>query len=273
LARQRREDLEQQLRLVACQARATDRRDACWPVGSRRAIAVIASGHIASAVSQSSPHERRPVSATPPAAPASHASLRTAGVDALSRALARAVLQRCRVDPIPQMTHQWRPGTGGFFDPNCGWYAEVAAMRQRAAARGMGRHFPDDPAKLLPKNTWFAFNPFTDGASFVTPDTKPLNLHGWKALLQKVGPVIVSGKLGGADWGDVGDLKLGIGHYVLIVGASTTNVTLDYMDPLQGDVVRTDDYVRLEPRINTSIAYIDDDALTDRIIALKTSTS
>lgn len=195
---------------------------------------------------------------------------RSGRTDALGAVLARAVLQRYRVNPMPQMTHQWRFGLGLFFDPNCGWYAQVAALRQRAAALGMARHFPANPARLLPNPSLLAFSPHDEGADLAVSIRKPNDLDAWEALLQAVGPVIVSGMLGGADWGTVAAKQLGVGHFVLIVGADAAAGTLDYLDPLQGNTVRTGDYARLDPRIDDWVAHINDDALMDRIAALRT---
>lgn len=200
-----------------------------------------------------------PTSADAPApAPATARSdlASAARADALGGVLARAVLQRYTVNPLPTMTHQWRFGLGLFFDPNCGWYAQMAAMRQRAAALGVA----GDPAQLLPKSTLLGFNPGKagEGAGYTRHMNKPADAQAWEAALQRYGPIIVSGALGGADWGPLG----GVGHYILIVGADANTGTLQYMDPLQGDSVRTGTFAHMDPRIDDDAYRIWDHALT-----------
>jgi hypothetical protein len=181
-----------------------------------------------------------------------------ARADALAPVLARSVrrrlLQRYTVNPLPTMRHQWRFGLGLFFDPNCGWYAQVAAMRQRAASLGLA----GDPKALLPKTTLLGFAPDIDGARYTTQMNKPANTAAWDAALQQHGPIIVSGKLGGADWGPLG----GVGHYILIVGANIATDRLRYMDPLQGNHVRSGTFAHLDPRIDNDVHYIDTGTLT-----------
>ena len=176
--------------------------------------------------------------------------------DALGSVLARAVLQRFTVNPLPTMRHQWRLGLGLFFDPNCGWYAQVAAMRQRAASLRVA----GDAAALLPNSTWWGFNPGKagEGAAYTRRMNKPADTADWEAALQQHGPIIVSGELGGADWGRLG----GVGHYILIVGADATADTLQYMDPLQGNGVRTGAFAHLDPRIDDDAYRIWTHALT-----------
>ena len=176
----------------------------------------------------------------------------------------RRALQRYMVNPLPTMRHQWRPGLGLFFDPNCGWYAQIAAMRQRAAALGLN----GDPKQLQPNSTWYGFDPNTDGSQFTRNFYKPSSLNGWETLLANNGPLIVSGKLGGADWGFLG----GVGHYILIVGTDRTgpaaNHKLKYLDPLQGKAVRSGRFTHLDARINDDVFGIDDAALTAGLAGL-----
>lgn len=204
---------------------------------------------VASAVARTALHDR---ASAPP---------RPATTDTLGSLLAASVrhraLQRYMVNPVPTMRHQWRLGLGLFFDPNCGWYAQIAAMRQRAAALGLG----GDPKALQPNSTWYGFDPNADGAHYTRNLYKPSSLIGWETLLTNNGPLIVSGKLGGADWGFLG----GVGHYILIVGTDRTGPTaghkLKYMDPLQGNVVRSGRFTHLQPRIGHNVVGIDDNAL------------
>lgn len=188
----------------------------------------------------------------------SHHAAAPERADTLAPVLARSVrqrmLQRYTVNPLPTMRHQWRFGLGLFFDPNCGWYAQVAAMRQRAASLGLA----GDPKALLPKTTLLGFDPGTDGARYTTQMNKPADAAGWEAALQQYGPIIASGKLGGADWGPLG----GVGHYILIVGADATADTLQYMDPLQGNSARTGTFAHLDPRIDDDVYRIWTYALT-----------
>ncbi len=207
-------------------------------------------------------------------APDAPAPPRPAPADALGSTLAacvrRRTLQRYMVNPLPTMRHQWRPGLGLFFDPNCGWYAQIAAMRQRAVALNLGA----DPKPLLPKSTWYGFDPNAEGQAYTQQLTKPTTgtmsarLNSWETKLTNHGPLIVSGKLGGADWGFLG----GVGHYILIVGTDRTGPAhkhkLEYMDPLQGNAVRSGRFSHLDARINDDVYRIDDNALRAGVATL-----
>lgn len=152
------------------------------------------------------------------------------------------------------MRHQWRFGLGLFFDPNCGWYSQIAQLRQRAAALGL----PGDPAQLLPKTTLMAWNPGNQGAGYSRQRAKPADTQEWEDMLTTHGPVVVSGKLGGADWGRAG----GVGHYILIVGADPAADTLQYKDPLQGNRLKTGTFAHMDLRIDDDVYTAWDYTLT-----------
>ena len=234
-------------------------------VSQRERDAARRSPAAASAVARTARHDHGPAASAPP---------RPAPADTLGSTLAACVrhrtLQRYMVNPLPTMRHQWRLGLGLFFDPNCGWYAQLAAMRQRA----LDLHLPADPKPLLPKSTWYGFDPNTDGQAYTLQLTKPTTgamstrLNWWETKLTNHGPLIVSGKLGGADWGFLG----GVGHYILIVGTDRTGPPhkhkLKYKDPLQGDAVRSGRFSHLDARINDDVYRIDDNALTAGVATL-----
>lgn len=154
-------------------------------------------------------------------------------------------VQAMFVDPMPHMDHQWKPGLGVFFDPNCGWYCQIAAIKHWVSKLHL-----TCPEDVLPKTSLLGYSPGNEGASLAAAFVKPTTVAGWENLLSQKGPIVVAGKLGGADWGVLG----GIGHFVLIVGADSTNSTLSYLDPLQGNSVRTNDFQHAQDRI-TSHAY------------------
>jgi hypothetical protein len=78
----------------------------------------------------------------------------------------------------------------------------------------------------------------------------------WESLLGSNGPVMAKGKLGGADWGKIRSTKMGIRHWILIVGADATANTLSYKDPLQGNKLKTKDFAQTNDRIG-AIRYLD----------------
>jgi Papain-like cysteine protease AvrRpt2 len=149
------------------------------------------------------------------------------------------------VDPMPPMQHQWQPGIGGFFDPNCGWYCQIAAIKHWAKKLRLSC-----PPDILPKTSLAAYSPWQEGAFLAKSNNKPTTALGWENLLTQQGPLIVAGKIGGADWGALG----GPGHFVLIVGADATADTISYLDPLQGNTVKTEDFQHVLKRM-TSRAY------------------
>ncbi len=149
------------------------------------------------------------------------------------------------VDPMQAMQHQWQPGIGVFFDPNCGWYCQIAAIKHWVSKLHLSC-----PPDILPKTSLLAYSPWKEGAALAKPHGKPTTAKGWETLLTLRGPLIVAGKIGGADWGPLG----GVGHFVLIVGADATADTISYLDPLQGNTVRTEDFQHVLARM-TSNAY------------------
>ena len=156
------------------------------------------------------------------------------------------------VDPMPAMQHQWQPGLGFFFDPNCGWYCQIAAIKHWVSKLHL-----TCPPDVLPKTSVAAYNPWMDGASLAKPHGKPTTARGWENLLHQRGPLIVSGKIGGADWGVLG----GVGHFVLIVGADATADTISYLDPLQGNTVKTEDFQHVLGRMKSNAYSIKVNAL------------
>lgn len=155
-------------------------------------------------------------------------------------------VQAMLVDPMPPMEHQWKPGLGLFFDPNCGWYCQMSAIKHWVNKLNL-----NCPPDILPKTTLASFCPCTDGKALNATYNKPATADHWETLLSVRGPMTVSGKLGGADWGALG----GVGHYVLIVGADATNSTLSYLDPLQGNTVKTEDFQHVQSRITSTYVY------------------
>lgn len=140
-------------------------------------------------------------------------------------------------------------------DLNCGWYC------MRALLYYWFERIHGVPPQTLPlvKSTALAYDPYSDSPGnngwngnllTLNGTTVPINSAGWVNFLTNNGPVIVSGKLGAADWGSVGGKKLGVGHFVLVVGADAANDTLSYKDPLQGNSIRTKDFTHTFARID-----------------------
>lgn len=164
-------------------------------------------------------------------------------------------IQRMRVDPIPVMQSQWRFGLGLFFDPNCGWYAQCAAIDHWVKKLGLPE--PKDLQKLLPKSSWYAFSPGVEGKKLAKQLTTPNLLANWEVQLKRAGPIIVSGELG-----TVGPVH-NVGHWILIVGADDTQGTLEYQDPLKAAAVHECNYQDIRPRMDDVAYYVDTDVLWD----------
>lgn len=170
------------------------------------------------------------------------------------------------VNPVPPMQRQ--------KDLNCGYYCERALLDywfQKLNGRSY-RHLNLNKTKIL------SYNPGTDHRrgevdDQISGDTVPQTLSAWESLLKRVGPVIVSGKLGGADWGTwklptpmgTKKWKAGCGHYVLIVGTDTAENKICYKDPLQGDILKEKDYEHTAKRIDQDCVFY-----VDNILAAKT---
>jgi hypothetical protein len=161
-------------------------------------------------------------------------------------------IQAMFVDPMPPMEHQWKPGLGVFFDPNCGWYCQMSAIKHWVSKLKL--KCPDD---ILPKTSLLAYCPWNEGKALAKGYPKPSSAAAWETRLTQSGPLVVAGKIGGADWGVLG----GVGHFVLIVGADATKGTISYLDPLQGNTVKTEDFQHVQDRITSNAYGIDVDKL------------
>ena len=162
-----------------------------------------------------------------------------------------------QVPHMPFMQHQ--------KDLNCGYYCERALLDHWYRRLHGGNTFNH---LHLVKTTIYGYNPGHDNdmptvqADITTASiaTIPLaTLQDWEDLLTRCGPIIVSGNLGGADWGTwrLGrKWKAGVGHYILIVGTDVALGTMDYKDPLQGDGIRTGLYTHIAKRLDDEINYI-----------------
>jgi hypothetical protein len=90
---------------------------------------------------------------------------------------------------------------------------------------------------------------------------KPPALRDWEQLLLLCGAIIVSGKVGAADWGSLG----GIGHYVLIVGVDTKDKELLYKDPLKGDRLRNAAFDHMNGRMKDDTYIINGTTLKNKL--------
>ncbi|EJH3425019.1 kinesin [Escherichia coli] len=109
-----------------------------------------------------------------------------------------------------KMRHQWRPEVGGFVDLNCGWYCKKHNMSDIKAKRNR-----------------LSFG-FSLEDSYCYEIKIPCDIQRYKQALLKHGPIIVSGKLGMADFGLLG----GVNHYILIVSVDTKRGKITIQDPL-----------------------------------------
>lgn len=156
------------------------------------------------------------------------------------------------VNPMPSMSNQvGKPGIFlGFIDLNCGWYCTRALLDhwfQKAAGR-RAAHIH------LPKGTAYGFDPKRGlpaaiQGSMTSLDDAPEDPRDMERMLERFGPIIANGKLGGADWGGARGKKFGINHCILIVGADANLGTISYKDPLAGDSVKTERYSHVFKRI------------------------
>jgi hypothetical protein len=144
-------------------------------------------------------------------------------------------------------------------DLNCGWYC------MRALLYYWFERINGVAPQTLPlvKSTALAYDPYIDSPGgngwnnhlrCETGAAIPTTSGNWVTRLSNDGPFIVSGKLGAADWGSIGGHKLGVGHFVLVVGADAANDTLSFKDPLQGNSIRTKDFAHTFARINHGAA-------------------
>jgi hypothetical protein len=119
-----------------------------------------------------------------------------------------------------------------IVDLNCGWYCLTTALEIKF---GLG-------APNVPHPGLGAWGYDVTTANVTNSQAAPPNCLAWYTLLSTHGPVIVSGKLGGADWGTHLGKKRGVQHYILINGCDTTldpagngrGGRLFYLDPLTG---------------------------------------
>lgn len=124
------------------------------------------------------------------------------------------------------MSNQWRLGNGGFVDLNCGWYCQDALLSWYSKKNRLNENIFKKSVKF--NRMKFGFNPVDSFCNFLGT---PGNIMEWKETISKRGPVIISGKLGLADFGFLG----GVGHYVLVVGVRTKRRDVIIYDPLTVD--------------------------------------
>jgi hypothetical protein len=160
------------------------------------------------------------------------------------------------LNPMPYMENQIL--YYGGIDLNCGWYCAKAML-----GYWYQKQHGQLPRKvLLPAaRTAYGYDPKEDALDFWASTIRsrpvlPYSAAEWEDLLGSNGPVMARGKLGGADWGQIGSKKMGIGHWILIVGVDDTANTLSYKDPLQGNKLRTRDFAQTNDRIG-AIRYLD----------------
>ncbi|EAR0283666.1 kinesin [Salmonella enterica subsp. enterica] len=122
-----------------------------------------------------------------------------------------------------KMLNQWRFGVGGFVDLNCGWYCQNALLLWYCERNNLPINTINSSVKY--NRTSFGFNP-TD--SLCRPIFISNNIFDYRDKLLKYGPIIVSGKVGLANFSPLG----GISHYVLIVGVRTKTNDIIIYDPL-----------------------------------------
>jgi hypothetical protein len=164
-----------------------------------------------------------------------------------------------RVNPMPRMVSQvGKIGIFlGFIDLNCGWYCQKAQLAYWFEV--INGNAPNSVP--LGKGTAYGYDPEDDIAAayqqYVQTGAKPTTVGAWRTKLQNDGPVIVSGKLGAADWGGVRGRKFGVGHFILIVGASTATNVLRYKDPLQGNAIRESNFTHINKRIGNYVYWLD----------------
>jgi hypothetical protein len=154
-----------------------------------------------------------------------------------------------------RMVWQFGHYNGILVDLNCGWYCLKAAIRIKHGLPGAA------PAPHLahPGLGTIAYDPANSG--LVTPVAAPGSTLAWFNMLAAHGPVIVSGMLGGADWGKIAGYRLGVGHYILINGADTALDVPDggrlfYYDPLQGIFQKHGTFNHMSQRINPVVEYV-----------------
>jgi hypothetical protein len=139
-------------------------------------------------------------------------------------------IQLMPIDPLPSMKSQWTFGLGLFFDPNCGWYCQVAALDYWVKKKKI--ELPD-PAVLAPKTTKMGYGPLKEGMRLTRKVADPGSIDKWEGLLPVLGPIIVGGNFG---------LGGTIGHYLLIVGVDQASNTFEYLNPSSASKVHTKDF-------------------------------
>ena len=165
------------------------------------------------------------------------------------------------VDPMPTMVAQvGQPGLMIVIDLNCGWYCAVAML-----AHWFEQLSGRPPAEMpLPCGKICAYHPYFDThdtyAGAIKWGAKPTTVAAWETHLTNNGPTIVSGKLGAADWSAIpapDGWQMGVGHFILVVGADAAAGTIAYKDPLRGDDVLHYDFADMNPRIAQNVYWTD----------------
>lgn len=154
-----------------------------------------------------------------------------------------------------EMSNQWRLGIGGFVDLNCGWYCQAALLSWFCVKNNIPKEYFRDVVKY--NRLSYGFDP---EKSFCQKITIPKDILKYKETLLKYGPVIASGKLGGADFGILG----GVDHYILIVGVKTKTQDVIIYDPLSINLRSIREAKPCIYKFNPFIARVDDTLILNR---------
>jgi hypothetical protein len=165
------------------------------------------------------------------------------------------------LNPMPYMEPQINDAGG--IDLNCGWYCAKAMIGywfQKKHGHRPGR------VPLPAARTAYGYDPRENalhiwGSTIHWRTNLPHTAAEWEDLLGSYGPVMAKGRLGGADWGKIRSTKMGIRHWILIVGADATADTLSYKDPLKGNALRTENFTHTNDRIK-GVRYLDQSGAT-----------
>lgn len=167
------------------------------------------------------------------------------------------------INPVPEMVSQrfrYLPAFVPIIDPTCGRYCLKALLKYWYEV-GMGFRYQDialpKPVSLIAD--WIGFDPFDDfpPAQYLLIESHdlPQTANAWIARLQQEGPIILGGYLGDATK---------VSHFILLVGASSDDPpTFFYKDPLAGDVLKSEAFATMQPRIELPIVSARRDILTN----------
>jgi hypothetical protein len=171
------------------------------------------------------------------------------------------------INPMPHMGDQRLFGghVRGFIDPTCGRYCLRALLkywREKAGQGNAGRMKLPKPNSFVRNR--IGYDPYDDyqySNELLVEDwgNLPGSINAWEELMIALdGPIILRGR-------GLGAAASFVSHFILLVGADQEKDEFSFLDPLRGNVLRTEAAETMLPKIARPYVYAKPDIQTKLI--------